>query len=68
MLPVQKFDQPKVGIVGKHDSWITDLSVPVPTSEKTPKDPKLLLPGVLSWLHHLGLLWFRESVPNKHSI
>lgn len=33
----------KVGIVGKHDSWITDLSVPVPTSEKSPEDPNLLL-------------------------
>jgi len=38
-------DQPKVGIVGKHDSWTTDLSVPVPTSEKSPEDPNLLLPG-----------------------
>jgi hypothetical protein len=46
MLPVQiRSDQPKVGIVGKHDSWITDLSVPVPTSEKSPEDPNLLLPG-----------------------
>lgn len=33
----------KVGIVGKHNSWITDLSVPDPMSAKEPEDPNLLL-------------------------
>ena len=56
-------DQPKVGIVGKHDSWITAMSVPDPTNEKKPEDPNLLLPGVLSSLLDSGFL---ESVPDTY--